>query len=67
MCDADKGGDGGHGGGCTGAAGSERSPPEIQGGLPRQVFGAGPTEEGRSSAKRAGESQSTNVLSPGLN
>lgn len=56
--DTDEGGDGGDGGGCAGAAGSERPPPEVQGGLPRQVSGAGPAEEGRSTAERVGESQS---------
>lgn len=54
----DKGGDGGDGGGCAGAAGSERSPSEVEGGLSRQVFGAGPVEEGGSSTERAGEGQS---------
>lgn len=54
---ADKGGDGGDSGGGAGAAGSERSPPEVQGGLPRQVFGAGSAQEGRSSTERSGEGQ----------
>lgn len=51
----DKGGDGGDSGGGAGAAGSERSPPEVKGGLPRQVSGAGPAQEGRSSTERSGE------------
>lgn len=52
----DKGGDGGDSGGGAGAAGSERSPSEVKGGLPHQVFGAGPAQEGGSSTERTGES-----------
>lgn len=56
VCPQDQGGDGGDGGGRTGTASSERSPSEVKGGLPCQVFGAGSTEEGRSSTEGAGES-----------
>lgn len=62
VCHLDKGGGGGDSGGCTGTAGSERSPSEVKGGLPCQVFGAGPTEEGRSSTERTGESWSPKSL-----
>lgn len=58
ACITDQGRDGRDGGGCAGAAGPEWPPPEVQGGLPRQVFGAGQAEEGRSAAQRVGESQS---------
>lgn len=61
----DEGGDGGDGGGCAGAAGSERPPSEVEGGLSRQVFGAGPAEEGGSSSERAGEGQSRGSPSSG--
>lgn len=54
----DEGGDGGDGGGRAGAAGSERPPSEGEGGLSRQVFGAGPLEEGGRSSEGAGEGQS---------
>ena len=54
--DPDEGGDGGDRGGGAGAAGSERPPSEVKGGLPRQVFGAGPAQEGGSSTERTGES-----------
>lgn len=56
VCDTDKGRDGRHSGGGAGTAGSERSPSEVKGGISRQVFGAGPAQEGRSSTERTGES-----------
>lgn len=56
VCHPDKGGDGGDSGGSAGTAGSERSPSEVKGGLPRQVFGAGPAQEGGCSAERTRES-----------
>lgn len=66
MCHADKGGDGGHSGGCTGPAGSEQSPSEVKGGISRQVFGAGPTEEGRSSTEGTGEGRLSHSLPSAL-